>query len=215
MRPSAKGYEIIAGERRFRAARALGLAEIPAIVRQVSDNEALQISLIENIQRDNLNPVEEAQAYQRLIDEFGLNQEDVAQRVGKDRATVSNTLRLLKLPQKIKEYVRNGKLSLGHGRALLSLSEQSVQLKIATKIVERDLTVRQVEILVQNELSPKIKKKARHKDHHLASVEEELQRTLGTRVRILAGRRRGKIVIDYYSHDDFDRIVNLLNKKVN
>lgn len=207
---SRESYELIAGERRLRAAKAVGMKEVPAIIREASDLETVELSLIENLQREALNPVEEAGAYQRLIKEFGLTQEKVAQAVGKDRASVANALRLLKLPERIKELLITGKLSRGHARALLALSEAEGQLSMAEFVVRRGLSVRETEEAVrreEKELVKKAKRSGRRRDPHIAAVEEELQRLLGRKVRIFTVRGKGKIQIDFYSYEDLEKLL--------
>jgi ParB family chromosome partitioning protein len=206
-------YELIAGERRLRAARALGLEEVPIVVKNVDDVDALELSLIENIQREELNPVEEAKAFQRLIDEFGFSQEDVAKAVGKDRTTVANTIRLLGLPKRVQEMLANGELAMGHARALLALAGEHTILKLANRIFRKGLSVREVESIVSKKKSPVLHKSVpKIKDHKVMFFEEELQRILGTKVKILQGKKRGKIQIDYYSLQDLERIYNLMKR---
>lgn len=214
VRAKEGGYELIAGERRLRAAKALGMSEVPVIVRNVSDVDALEVSLIENIQREELNPIEEAKAFQRLIDEFGFNQEEVAKAVGKERATVSNTIRLLGLPKRVREMVSQGELSAGHAKALLALAGEHTILKLANSILRRGLSVRETENIVSKKKSYLSKPLAppKTRNHKVMFFEEELQRALGTKVRILDGRKRGKIQIEYYSLDDLERIYALIKK---
>lgn len=211
VRHKDRDYELIAGERRLRAAKALGMEEIPVIVRDVSDVDVLELSLIENIQREELNPIEEAKAFQRLIDEFEFNQEEVAKAVGKDRATISNTIRLLGLPKRIQEMVANAELTMGHARALLALSGEHTILKLANRIVKNGLSVREAENIVSKKKSA-ISKTAvpKIRDHKVMFFEEELQRVLGTKVKIQHGKKRGKIQVDYYSLEDLERVYNLI-----
>lgn len=214
VRPSESGYELIAGERRFRAVKNLGYAKIPAIIKSVNNQEALELSLIENIQRQDLNAIEEARAYQRLGGEFHLTQEQIAQAVGKDRVTITNILRLLKLPQKIQDYLIRGELTAGHARAILALPTEEEQLKFCQRIISQGLSVREAENLTKKETLVKShKRKFPAKDHHLAALEEELQRVLGTKVRIHHKQKRGTIIIDYYSHADLERILHILKVK--
>lgn len=206
-------YEVIAGERRLKAARALNLENIPAIVRVATDREALVLALVENIQREELNAIEEAQSFRKLIDEFNFSQEDVAKSVGKDRSTINNLLRLLKLPEDIQKAVFAGAISTGHARALLSVEDKKRQHEIFSEVVTRGLSVREVEKLVkQVETAPSVEKKIDMKSQDVVSLEEELQRKLGTKVSILAKNKKGKIVIEYYSLNDLDRIIGILNK---
>jgi ParB family chromosome partitioning protein len=207
-------YELIAGERRLRAARALGIAEVPVIVKNVSDVDALELSLIENIQREELNAIEEAKAFQRLMQEFGFSQEEVARAVGKDRATVANTIRLLTLPKRVQEMVSAGEISMGHAKALLSLSGEHAILKLANSIISKGLSVREAEGAVARKKGAVAGTKIpSEKDHKVMFFEEEIQRILGTKVAIKHGKKRGEIRIDYYSLDDLERIYNLLKKQ--
>lgn len=201
-------YELIAGERRLRALRTLGEEQAPAIVKEVSDQDALELALVENLQREELNPMEQAAAYQRLMSEFGLTQEQVATAVGKDRATVANTVRLLKLAPMVQEEVAHGRLSLGHARALLALESHRSQQELARRAVASGLSVRQVERAVQeSNQRPADGRSAKRKDPHLTAVEQKLQRSLGTHVQIFHGRTRGWIRVAYYSLKDLDRLI--------
>ncbi len=215
VRKAKEGYELIAGERRLRAAKALHLEEIPAMIKNVNDNEAMVISLIENIQRQELNPIEEAHAFQRLVSEFNLTQDHVAQSVGKDRATISNILRLLKLPQEIQQSISDGAISMGHARALLALENLSEQIKLYRDIISNQLSVREIENLVRAK-SQRRKKPVRDaqskKDPFTQNMEEDLQHYLATKVRIVSSRKRGKIIIDFYSAEDLERVVGVIKK---
>ena len=178
------------------------------MVRDVGDRDALQLALVENIQREELNPIEQARAYQRLQQEFGLTQEQVASSVGKDRATVANTVRLLRLGEKVQEEVAGGRLSLGHARALLALESQKAQLQLAERAIANGLSVRQIEQLVREKSVGEEKgRRPKTKDPHLAAVEQKLERSLGTRVKIFHGRTRGWIRVAYYSLKDLDRLI--------
>ncbi len=207
-------YQIVAGERRWRAAQMAGITRIPAILRNVSDDRRLEMALVENIQRQELNPLEEARAYNLLLSELQLTQEEVASRVGKDRSTIANQLRILKLPEQIQEMVGSGDLDGGHAKALLSLPDAATQIRVAEKIVAEILTVRETEELVRRLLagSGNAPRKVLPRDPNVVSAEERLTRSLGTRVRIAAGRKKGtgKIEIDYYSEDELDRLFSLL-----
>jgi ParB family chromosome partitioning protein len=208
-------YEVIAGERRLKAARALNLENIPAVVKVATDREALVLALVENIQREELNAIEEAQSFRRLIDEFSFSQEDVAKSIGKDRSTVNNLLRLLKLPEEIQKAVFSGQLSTGHARALLAVEDKKIQQQIFNDVVSNGLSVREVERLVKNAAGKTLtveKKAIAHQNQDVASLEEDLQRALGTKVRILAKNKKGKIVVEYYSLEDLDRILGILKK---
>ncbi|MBF0538663.1 MAG: ParB/RepB/Spo0J family partition protein [Nitrospirae bacterium] len=208
-------FTLIAGERRWRAAALSGLMKVPCIVRTAKYNDSLEISLIENIQRQDLNPIETAHAFQRLIDDFDLKQEEVATKVGKDRATVANYLRLLNLPQEIRDMVSQDKLSMGHARAIVSVNDTTKQLEIAKTVIEGNLNVRQTEHLVSNisttatapEQPPK---QPPPKDPHISNIEQELIKTLGTKVRINHKGKKGKIEIEYYSLDELNRLIDIL-----
>lgn len=214
VRPVAHGtYELVAGERRWRAAKALGLAEIPAIIKTLSDQEALEYSLIENIQRENLNPLEEAQGYARLLDAFGYTQEEIAAAVGKDRVTVANLLRLLKLPEEIQQGVRDGVLTLGHAKALLSVESRATQLECYRRTLKEHLSVRQLEALLSS-ASPARRRRGRRVDPHLQGLEDELRRALGTKVSLLSRKKGGRIIIEYFSPEDLTRILQALGVSV-
>ena len=212
VRSTDKGYELIAGERRFRAVKDLGYSEIPAIIRQVNDSDSLEMALIENIQREELNPVEEASAYTELIEKFKFSQDEISKAVGKDKSTISNTLRLLTLPKIIQDYISNSVISMGHAKAILSLPTERPKIRFAKRIIKNGLSVRQTEDLIKQKLLG-TKKKTGEKDSHLASLEEDLQHYLGTRVKITHGKKRGKVEIFYYSNDDLDRVLGLIKKK--
>ncbi|MDH7500597.1 MAG: ParB/RepB/Spo0J family partition protein [candidate division NC10 bacterium] len=205
------GYELVAGERRWRAAKEAGLKTIPALVQDVSSDEILEIALIENLQREDLNPLEEAEAYQRLIQDHGLTQEEISRRVGKDRASIANILRLLHLPPPLKEDLANGRLTMGHARALLSLEGEARQLRARNLVVARGLSVRQTEELVQSEKKGRAKKgKGSTFNPHWKAIEEDLGRRLGTRVKVFKGRGPGRVEIEFYSEKDLDRIWRLI-----
>lgn len=221
VRRQDQNFEIIAGERRWRAAKQLNLSEIPAIIKDVADKDALELALIENIQRENLNPIEEAHAYQRLIEEFNFSQDEVAQGVGKARASITNALRLLKLSTDIQSALRKNLISMGHARALLSVEDPQMQQQLCNLVIGENLSVREIENLTRNQeqlqrsLSKKrIKAPTKSKDIHIRSLEEELQRILGTKVTIAHNKKRGKLQVEYYSLEDLDRLLNLLRKLV-
>ncbi len=199
-------YGLIAGERRWRASRLAGLKTIPALVKEATKRELIEQALIENIQREDLNPLEAAEAYKRLQDEFKLTQEDLAKRVGKERSTVTNFLRILGLPKELKQGLAIGALSMGHAKALLSLERMRDQLQAAAAIVKKGLSVREAEALANRLKKPAKEKKARQ-NHELKAVEEKLKKTLGTKVSISAKAKGGRIVIEYYSDEDLDRIL--------
>lgn len=209
-------YRIIAGERRWRAARLAGLTEIPCIIKEYSPIEAVEIALIENIQREDLNPIEEAQAFQRLISEFGLKQDEAAERVSKSRTAITNSLRLLKLDERVQQMIIDGMISSGHGRTLLGLSDKEMQYNIATRIFDNSMSVRETERLVK-ELTSEKPDKSETKPQTLESqlayqnIEERIKNIMGTKVNIKSkANNKGKIEIEYYSIDDFERIVDLL-----
>ena len=206
-------YELIAGERRWRAARLAGLAKVPVVIRDVADKDLLEIALIENIQRENLNPIEEAQAYQRLIENVGLTQEALAARVGRDRSYITNYLRLLKLPDDLQQLVVEGRLSTGHARTILGLSHIDQQRKLARQVIDGGLSVRATEHLVRKAVDgTPPPKTASAVDPNIRAAETKLRRALGTQVRIvqLRGEGQGKVEISFFSNQDLDRIYNLL-----
>ncbi len=210
-------YEIIAGERRWRAAKLAGLKEVPVIIRDYTEQEIVEISLIENIQREDLNPIEEAQAYKRLLTEFNLKQDEVAERVSKSRTAVTNSMRLLKLCDEVQQMIIDDMLSTGHARALISIEDPEQQYTIAQKIFDEKLSVRDVEKLVKNLNKPEKPKKGADSEEGLAviyqDVAEKLKQALGTKVDISSkGNGSGKIEIEFYSHDDLDKIVDLLSR---
>ncbi|MEK6545599.1 MAG: ParB/RepB/Spo0J family partition protein [Nitrospinota bacterium] len=207
---TGSGYELIAGERRWRAAQKAGMKKIPVIVKEVTGEGSLELALIENIQRENLNPMEEARAYQRLADEFHLIQEEIAKKVGKDRSSVANYLRLLKLPQEIQDSIANEELTMGHARALLSLDSAKEQIFLKERIIKRNMSVREIESFITR--GKRVKKELPKKtvDIFKNRMEEELQKFLGTKVNIIKGRKRGKIEIIFYSDEDFERIIELI-----
>lgn len=204
-------YELIAGERRLRAAKQLGLEEIPAIVRRVSDAELLEISIIENVQREELNPLEEAKAYQRLAQEFGHTQDSIAEKIGKDKSSVSNLLRILNLPEEVQNFLSQNLITLGHAKALLAFPDQNLQLTYCKAIIEKGWSVRQIE----NASMPKKRSAKRYAistDNDIRMLEDRLREALGTKVRVLHSKKRGKIEIDYYSLDDLDRLIARLTR---
>jgi ParB family chromosome partitioning protein len=207
-------YELIMGERRLQAARLAGVAMIPVVVRDVSDADALRLAIVENIQRENLNPIEEAQAYRRLISEFSASQSDVAGMVGKDRSSVANTLRLLNLPEEIQGMIQAGTVSAGHARALLALTTQKEQVVLARRIVEESMSVRQVESIVGlvKTRKPGSTRQRREKPANVVDLEKAFATHLGTRVSINEKRGgKGHIAIEFYSFDDFERLALLMN----
>jgi len=212
VRRQGEYYEIIAGERRFRAAKSLNLKELPVIIKDVDDCDSLELSLIENIQRQELNPIEEAYAYQYLIEKFNVTQEKISEALGKARVSVANTLRLLKLPQEIQEEIKKGRISFAHGRSILEVGDLNQQRRLAQEVISKGLSVRELENLIKR-LRPKIPKtklRANLREPHLAALEEELQRILATKIRISKKKKRGYILIEFYSQDDLERIVSRL-----
>jgi ParB family chromosome partitioning protein len=201
-------YELIAGERRWRAAQEAGLEKVPAIIQKADDTETLELALIENIQREDLNPIDAALGYQQLIDKFSLTQEEVASRMGKDRSSITNSLRLLKLPTQIQEDVSLGRLSMGHARAILSLHGKEKQLQARKAIISRDLSVRETERLARKlagPTAPKPSKKAK-KDLFISELEARIRRALGTKVSIRPGGKGGTVAIQYYSIAELERV---------
>ncbi|HID10207.1 MAG TPA: ParB/RepB/Spo0J family partition protein [Candidatus Latescibacteria bacterium] len=204
-------YQIVIGERRWRAVKEAGMETIPAIVREVSSaEEMIELALVENIQREDLNPIDEANAYRVLMEECHLTQEEVAQRVGKDRSTVANLLRLLKLPDEVQERILDGELSMGHARALLALEDPQEQVRLCREIIKNGWSVRKVEQVVRARRAVRREEKPKDKDPILRDLEEELQRALGTAVRIVQGGKKGRIEIEFYSNRDLERLVALL-----
>ncbi|MFA4830574.1 MAG: ParB/RepB/Spo0J family partition protein [Patescibacteria group bacterium] len=204
------GYELVAGERRLRASQMAGLPTIPAIVRAATQQEKLELALVENIQRQDLNPIEEAFAYQRLIDEFGLTQQEIADQVGKSRSAIANTIRLLDLPDEIQKALVDGKLSAGKARALLSLKNQKDQLKVFSSMIGESVTVRDVERTVAAR-GPKSRKGSVRRDPNLLAQEQLLEENLGTKVHITQRGERGTIVIEYYSREELRRLMEELS----
>lgn len=207
-------YELIAGERRLRAAAEAGLTEVPVIVRRVADSDVLEMAIVENIQREDLNPLDEAKAYRRLGLEFGLSQDQIAQKVGKDKSSISNMLRVLNLPEAVQDFLWRNLITLGHAKALLAIGDEKRQIALCEDIVKNGLSVRQMETMGTS------KRSAKRKPGHIAegaveikALETKLQHVLGTKVRIHHGKKRGKIEIEYYSLDDLDRVLKLLGAK--
>ncbi|MBE5995837.1 MAG: ParB/RepB/Spo0J family partition protein [Lachnospiraceae bacterium] len=207
-------YEIIAGERRWRASQMAGIREVPVIIRDYTEQEVVEISLIENIQREDLNPIEEANAYVRLMDEFHMTQENIAQRVSKSRAAVTNAIRLLRLPDEIREMLIYGELTEGHARALLSIPDAEAQIKAAKTIVQNGASVRETEKLVKEILNPTVRKKRERdlqSDLIFRDLEEQMKKVLGTKVSIRRkNKSAGKIEIDYYSAAELERLLDLI-----
>lgn len=214
VRQNGERYELIAGERRWRASRLAGLTDVPVVVHEAANDRLLELALIENIQREDLNAIETAQAFDRLAKEFQLSHEEIGRRTGKDRATITNLIRLLKLPKDIQILIAERRLSMGQARALLGLPSEDLQRTVAEKAVAQGLSVRQVERLVQRMVEPRDsadQTETEKPDPNVQAAVEEMERALGTRVRIVAkGNNRGRIEIDYFSQDDLDRIYERL-----
>lgn len=203
-------YELIAGERRFLASKEAGLTNVPVVIREATRREMLELAMIENLQREDLNPMEEAEAYQRLATEFGMTQEEIAKRVGKSRSTVTNSLRLLSLPEDIKGHVSRGGLSSGHARAILGLPDESSRRELAKEILEQGLTVRQVEQKAQGTGRHRGKPAAKGRAHPaMEAYEERLRNRFGTQVRIVGGTGRGRIELHYFNEEDLERVLTL------
>ncbi len=210
VRKKGKEYEIVAGERRWHATKKAGLEKIPCIIKDVEEVEVTKLALIENIQREDLNSIEEAKAFDDLMKNYSYTQEEVAKIIGKSRSYIANTIRLLNLEDKVRNYVVEGKLSSGHGRALLAIEDEESQIKVAEKIINNKLNVRDTEKLVKDSNKPVKKKKAYKKeDPFLVEIEENLMSVLGTKVSIFPGREKGKIEIEYYGDEDLERILEM------
>ena len=213
VRRSGTGFELIAGERRLRASKQAGFETIPAIVRDVSEDEMLELALVENVQRDDLNPVERARAYRLMVTKFGLKQEEIASRLSVSRPAVANTLRLLELPESIQEMLASGKITAGHARAILARDGGEARLRLAREILEKGLSVREAEARAGNSDPTAPKGGARRKGAppaHIRRLQSKLEERLGTRVHIIEGKRKGKIVIEFCSNDDFERILEVI-----
>ena len=205
------GYSIIAGERRWRSAKIAGLKTIPAIIKDISTREIMEIALIENIQREDLNPVEEAEAYQKLMDEHGLTQESLSKIVGKSRAAIANSVRLLSLTDKVKDMLIGELLTPGHARTLITIENEEKQKSLANIIVEKNLSVRETEKLINDQTNQrKRKKNSPDRDANILDIEEKLKSILGTKVDLQHYSNRGKIIIEYFSNDEFERIIDLI-----
>ena len=216
VRKQTEGYELIAGERRLRAAKMAGLTQVPVVVKRISDSKLLEMSIVENIQRENFNPIEEAEAYHRLITEFDLTQDQAANRVGKSRSAVANFLRLRQLPDPIKETIIDGTLSMGHARALLGVETSAQQSAAWRAVVSKGLSVRQTENLIRRLKSekkePQVAKKS-SEDRYLSDLADQLSRFFGTKVVIRKFGQRGKLEIEFYSNDDLDRLIKILKSR--
>jgi ParB family chromosome partitioning protein len=204
------GYKIVAGERRWRAAKLAGLKTVPVIIRDLSDKQVMEIALIENLQREDLNPIEEAEAYNKLIDDFGMTQEEISNTVGKSRPAIANSLRLLSLQEQIRRKLIEGEISSGHARALLAIESKSLQLKAVDEIIRKKLSVRETELLVKRLNTKKKVKTSKTDEAEYKAIEDRFREVFGTKVKIMNKQKNGKIVIEYYSLDELDRIIGLV-----
>ncbi|MBS5926773.1 MAG: ParB/RepB/Spo0J family partition protein [Clostridium sp.] len=206
------GYIIVAGERRWRAAKMVGLKEVPAIVMDLTEKQVLEISLIENIQRQDLNPIEEALAYKKLLSDFNLTQEELSKRIGKSRTAITNTIRLINLDSRVQQYVIDGIISEGHGRALLSLEDSELQYIYSQKVIDEKLSVRELEKLIRNaSLKSEKNKKNEQLNPYYKDIRDRLQNYFGTKVNLSSKKNKGKIEIEYYSQEDLERILDIIN----
>jgi len=217
VRRADQGYELIVGERRWRAAQKAGLKEVPVLVKEVEGSDALEISLIENLQREDLNPIEEAEAFKRLTEEFNISQGDLSTRIGKDRTTITNAIRLLKLPPEIKNQLLQNRITAGHARAILSLETKEKQKELCALIIRKGLSVREAEAMAKRwseRAKRRVTPEGRRGDleSQLNSLQDSLRRYLGTKVRIITNGKRGKIEIEYYSAEDLERIIEAILK---
>lgn len=206
-------YRIVAGERRWRAARLAGVSTIPVIIKNVSGREIMELALIENLQREDLNPIEEAEAFDRLIREYDITQEELSEIVGKSRSAIANSIRLLSLDEKVREYLINEEISSGHARALLAIEDKDLQKKAADEVIKMKLSVRETERLVKRYLSESKKRKIdkNKKSVEVIEIEERLKEIFGTKVEIVSNSKKGKIMIEYYSNEELDRILELVS----
>ncbi len=215
VRPVQDGYQLVAGERRWRAARLAGLSEVPVVVRELSDSETMEIALIENLQREDLNPIEEAEGLQLLIDTYGLTQDECAKRVGKSRPAITNSLRLLNLPEKLSELVKDAMISAGHARALLPLGDEDKMLEIANEIIRKDLSVREVERMVKllGKVDTANEKRTKKRDVYFDEVELALSDTMGRKVKVFVGKgSKGTLEIEFFGKDDLAKIAKALEE---
>ncbi|WLR50855.1 ParB/RepB/Spo0J family partition protein [Bacillus tianshenii] len=216
VRKSIKGYEIVVGERRYRAAKSANLEVIPAIVRELTEDEMMEIALVENLQREDLSPIEEGTAYQMLMEQLGLTQEQLAQRLGKSRPHIANYIRVLSLPAPVKQLIENGEITMGHGRALLGLKQKNKILPLVEKVRKEQLNVRKLEELVQRlnqNVSRETSKKEQKTDYFIKERETNLRERFGTSVKIKENKNKGKIEIQFFSRDDLERILSILHSE--
>lgn len=219
VRPQGAEYQIVAGERRYRAAGRAGLSQVPVIIKEIDDRQTLEIALVENVQRQNLNPLEEAKGYQRLMDEFSLSAQEVAERVGKDRATVANIVRILRLPAGVQEMIADGRISVGHAKAILTVKEPSAQTNLANKVIAESLSVRALEAIVSRVVvfdggkksSDEKESKRRREDAVYPELEERLRNAVGTKVSIHRTKQGGSIELHFFSDAELDRLVEILS----
>ena len=212
LKENGGGYIIVAGERRWRAAKMVGLKEVPAIVMDLTEKQVLEISLIENIQRQDLNPIEEALAYKKLLSDFNLTQEELSKRIGKSRTAITNTIRLINLDSRVQQYVIDGIISEGHGRALLSLEDGELQYIYSQKVIDEKLSVRELEKLIRNaSLKSEKSEKNEELNPYYKDVRDRLQNYFGTKVNLSSKKNKGKIEIEYYSEEDLERILDIIN----
>jgi ParB family chromosome partitioning protein len=209
VRKQPEGYEIVAGERRWRAAQKAGKTQLPAIVRDVEDDKVLELALIENIQRENLNPIEQARAFKELLTRVGLKHDEIAVKLGKDRSTITNFIRLLELPDLVKENIANGALAMGHAKLLLALDDEDQQVKFAKKMITRNLTVRESERLLKQIADGELNVPENKKPAHILDIEDRLRRKLNTKVKVREKGGKGRIIIDFYSVAEFERLLKI------
>jgi ParB family chromosome partitioning protein len=205
-------YRIVAGERRWRAAKIAGLSTVPVIIKDLSPRQVMEIALIENLQREDLNPIEEAEAYERLLKEYNMTQEEISSIVGKSRPAIANSLRLLNLSAEVKNWLISGELSSGHGRALAAIEDGAIQVKTANEVIEKNLNVRETEKLVKRFSEGRRKRKEKNLSAEYIEIEEKLKSVFGTKVKLInSNNKKGKIIIEYYSMDDLDRIMRMID----
>ena len=213
VKKEGNNYVIVAGERRWRAAKMVGLKEVPAIIMDLTEKQILEISLIENIQRQDLNPIEEALAYKKLLSDFKLTQEELSKRIGKSRTAITNTMRLINLDERVQQYLIDGIISEGHGRTLLGIEDADLQYEVAQKVIDEKLSVRELERVIKKILSPEEKNDTRIKElnPYYKDVRDRLQDYFGTKVNLSSKKNKGKIEIEYYSEEDLQRILDIIN----